>query len=61
MANVPRMLVRDDLTSGTLVAPLGLCAAPTGSCPGRRSTSAAAPMWWSWWNGYTTNCVPRNR
>ena len=27
-ANVPRMLVRDDLTSGTLVAPLGFVAGP---------------------------------
>ena len=28
MANVPRMLVRDDLTSGTLVAPLGFVRGP---------------------------------
>ena len=28
LANVPRMLVRDDLTSGTLVAPLGFSAGP---------------------------------
>jgi LysR family glycine cleavage system transcriptional activator len=28
MANVPRMLVRDDLNSGTLVAPLGFVAGP---------------------------------
>lgn len=28
MANVPRMLVRDDLNSGTLVAPLGFLAGP---------------------------------
>ena len=28
LANVPRMLVRDDLSSGTLVAPLGFLAGP---------------------------------
>ena len=28
LANVPRMLVRDDLSSGTLVAPLGFSAGP---------------------------------
>ena len=28
MANVPRMLVRDDLNSGALVAPLGFAAGP---------------------------------
>jgi LysR family glycine cleavage system transcriptional activator len=28
LANVPRMLVRDDLTSGTLVAPLGFVRGP---------------------------------
>jgi LysR family glycine cleavage system transcriptional activator len=28
MANVPRMLVHDDLNSGTLVAPLGFLAGP---------------------------------
>lgn len=28
LANVPRMLVRDDLTSGTLVAPLGFVCGP---------------------------------
>jgi DNA-binding transcriptional LysR family regulator len=28
MANVPRMLVRDDLASGTLVAPLGFLPGP---------------------------------
>ena len=28
VANVPRMLVRDDLSSGALVAPLGFAAGP---------------------------------
>ena len=28
LANVPRMLVRDDLSNGTLVAPLGFSAGP---------------------------------
>lgn len=32
MADVPRMLVRDDLTSGTLVAPLGFCPGPNRLC-----------------------------
>lgn len=32
LANVPRMLVRDDLTSGTLVAPLGFVRGPNRLC-----------------------------
>lgn len=32
VANVPRMLVRDDLTSGTLVAPLGFVPGPNRLC-----------------------------
>lgn len=32
MANVPRMLVQDDLTNGTLVAPLGFVPGPNRLC-----------------------------
>jgi LysR family transcriptional regulator, glycine cleavage system transcriptional activator len=51
MANVPRMLVRDDLNSGTLVAPLGFLAGPNklsvwvAPLLGRRSDTVRLVDW----------------